>query len=165
MHNYYLHRQLYADGNPVDGGSTPDPAKTRFTLSNGNTEEYDISGTLTSDWFKANGFQNGVGEWQKEFTKIEIGNTVTSIGAGAIGSYFGPNIELHIPSSVTTIGEGALEYTGFSKIVIEKTKADAKTMLTVSQLGAGEYEVPVVECTDGSFKITAAGETLTYEDL
>lgn len=38
------------------GGGGNDTTKTRFTLANGPVEDYEITGTLTQQWFIDHGF-------------------------------------------------------------------------------------------------------------
>ena len=44
------------EGGSSSGSSEYDPTKTRFTLENGTVEDYEITGTLTLQWFIDHGF-------------------------------------------------------------------------------------------------------------
>ena len=87
------------------GGGSSGHAETRFTLQGGTIETHDITGTLDHQWMDDNGyFDENNFEWTKGITQADIGNTVTSIGAGAFDSCNNLTI-VTIPNSVTSIDE------------------------------------------------------------
>ena len=80
-------------------------AETRFTLQDGTVATHDITGTLDHQWMVDNGyFDDNEWVWIKIITQADIGNTVTSIGAGAFDSCNNLTI-VTIPNSVTSIDE------------------------------------------------------------
>ena len=110
---------LDADGDPIDGGSTPDPATTRFTLQGGTVETANITGTLDNQWMDDNGYFNGAeATWLKTISQADIGNTVTSIGDNAFYNCSGLT-SVTIPDSVTSIGPSAFAYcSGLTSVTI-----------------------------------------------
>ena len=95
--------------------SQPRPAghpETRFTLQGGTVETHDITGTLDHQWMIANGYWNeDEGIWLKNITQVDIGNTVTSIGADAF--YWNDWLaSVTIPGTVMSIGNTAFAYCG-----------------------------------------------------
>ena len=48
MHNYYLHRQLYADGNPVDGGGSAPTTPGRGAPTPENGGKFMFNGAESS---------------------------------------------------------------------------------------------------------------------
>ena len=98
---------LGADGNPVDGGSTPDPAKTRFTIQGGPVREHNISGSLDRQWLDSNEYYDGENsEWLVNILQVDIGNTVTSIGSQTF-DMCGDLTSVTIPDTVTNIDMNA----------------------------------------------------------
>lgn len=59
------------------------PNKTKFTMVDGEVEEYDIDGELNTQWLVQNGFiRNGIlGNWIKSVKSFEAGDNLSSIGA------------------------------------------------------------------------------------
>ena len=68
----------------IDHATPPGPAghaETRFILSDGTVETYNITGTLDYQWMADNGYWDDENfEWLKDITQADIGNTVTGIG-------------------------------------------------------------------------------------
>ena len=77
---------LGADGNPVDGGSTPTPTpsqKTSVTFANGTTQEFNWSGTLDSSTIE-NEFQGEeyevLSNFMRDMRSIVVGTDITTVG-------------------------------------------------------------------------------------
>lgn len=55
--NIVITTSSYEGGGGSEGGETPTGnSKTVFTLANGTVEDYEITGTLTQQWFIDHGF-------------------------------------------------------------------------------------------------------------
>lgn len=81
--------------------------ETRFTLQNGTIEPHDIIGTLDQQWMNDNGYYNiRTYNWIKTITRVDIGNTVTSIGDDTFDNC-SRLMSVTIPNSVTSIGRNA----------------------------------------------------------
>lgn len=111
--------QTLNGGNITIGSSSPaiDPQKTRFTLSNGTVEEYDISGELSSSWMGNNGFMDyDIFEWTKSITNVDVGNTVTEIGTD---TFTNSSIQtITIPNSVLRLGTAFYDCGSLQTVVI-----------------------------------------------
>ena len=80
---------------------------TKFTLTDGTVEKYDIVGTLDDNWLAQHNIKINQ-TWQKSIVKCEIGTHVTSIG-GFVFTMFSGN-EIVVPDSVLTLGQDCFQY-------------------------------------------------------
>ena len=93
-----------------------DPAKTRITLDDGTSESYDIVGEWDSQWMFDNGYIDGdTFNWLKDIVRVDVGNTVTSIGQSLFSDCTTLE-EVNIPNSMTNIGDYAFK--GCSNLTI-----------------------------------------------
>lgn len=98
----------------------PGPAghpETRFTLQDGTVETKDITGTLDQQWMIDNGYYDvNEDSWLKTITQVDIGNTVTSIGAAAF--QYCELTSVTIPNSVTNIEEDAFAGSNLTNVTL-----------------------------------------------
>ena len=158
------------------GGSTPaGHAKTIITLTDDSTVEYEWSGTLTKQMFENVGLWEGGSLWgvNNPMDELDIGNTMTSIGEGALQDCYvltsvtipdsvtsiGDNAfydcialtNVTIGNGVTTIGDGAFHGCNLSTITIHKNKNEVKN-IGLGFIGDGDTDIMVI-CSNGTLTI------------
>lgn len=92
---------------------------TRFTLANGTTESYEITGTLNYQWMCDNGFYDETNwSWMKPIVEANLGNTLTSVSDSAFYECSSLT-NVIIPESITTIGINVFDTCiGLTSIII-----------------------------------------------
>ena len=89
------------------GGSIPTGhPETRITLEGGIVDEHNISGTFDYQWLETHGYFDS-GDWIRPVIEIDLGNTVTSIGANTFYFCYRYLTNVIIGSGVKTIGDSA----------------------------------------------------------